>query len=194
LDYFCHKKIDLDDVSLALVGSNAEKEIVQNSLMASIPGHPFWLDTFNVMVSQLEKEPIAPSTDESEKFGDYVINLTGPNMLRRALDETSVDDVTILLAETHNPNADAECDECPTRHLLTGCWATEGKCEGSTPNEIVEKLLREGYTSNKHSNKYKYKKMYKDNCNGQGFWIWAIVILLITFFCTILIFILTSRL
>ena len=74
LDYYCHKKMDLDNVSIALVGSNAGDEVVQNSMMASIPGHPFWVDTFYAMVDELRKAPIAPSLErEWKKHGEYVI-------------------------------------------------------------------------------------------------------------------------
>jgi hypothetical protein len=102
-------------------------------------------------------------------------------MLKRALSHTKSKDITILPAETHNPNAEEECEECLTRHLLTGCWGTDGECDGSErSNEIIKNVLKEGY-----------RGCEGGRCNEEDggwltCWVWGIFVLVIFLFLIVI--------
>ena len=65
-------------VLLGSLGSNSPPEhSVPNSFMASVPGHPFWMFCLARMLS----------ADLNRRVGSYVETMTGPIMLKQALDE-----------------------------------------------------------------------------------------------------------
>ena len=68
-------------VLLGTLGVNSPPEhSVPNSFMASTPGHPFWMFCLAKMLS----------VHLSREAGSYVERMTGPIMLKQALDEYNV--------------------------------------------------------------------------------------------------------
>ena len=83
LDFESLKPLDslLKDqqVLLGTLGPNCPPEhSVPNSFMASVPGHPFWMFCFAKMLSV---------NIGHKSIGSYVERMTGPIMLKEALDE-----------------------------------------------------------------------------------------------------------
>lgn len=145
MDYYCYKKLEIpQDGKPILVASNAGEEIVQNSLMASPKGHPFWKLTFKAMANFNKKHPKKPSTKKAE--GPFVLEATGPNMLKRVVVNMNgrgmiemFDRVKYNPGMVESPGCTPET--CFTRHLYTGCWAAEGKCKGWQRDFIDERKL-----------------------------------------------------
>ena len=70
--------LDGEQVVLGTLGSNCPPEhSIPNSFMASVPGHPFWMFCFARMLS----------ANLADRVGSYVETMTGPIMLKQALDE-----------------------------------------------------------------------------------------------------------
>jgi mannosyltransferase OCH1-like enzyme len=96
-----------------------EMETVQNSLMASPPKHPFWMDVLREISSTITV------------MRDSVLDCTGPRMLSRLYD-TYTHDIRLLPASDFNPqpvghvyNATrwTRTGHAPyTRHLCTATW------------------------------------------------------------------------
>jgi len=135
MDYYCYKPLEIPATGQAvLVESNAGQEIVQNSLMASPPRQPFWNITFEAMSSYYKQHPLAPDpASDLPAYDEYVIESTGPNMLKRALigQEAMVaklDRIQYNPSMVESPSCTPE--SCYTRHLYTGCWAPGTKCDG----------------------------------------------------------------
>eukprot|EP00930_Biecheleria_cincta_P061307 TRINITY_DN46884_c0_g1_i1.p1 TRINITY_DN46884_c0_g1~~TRINITY_DN46884_c0_g1_i1.p1 ORF type:complete len:337 (+),score=70.69 TRINITY_DN46884_c0_g1_i1:68-1012(+) len=147
MDFYCYKKLELpEDGKAVLVASNAGEEIVQNSLMASPKGHPFWELTFKMMANFQKEHPTKP-TDEKQ-VGPYVIEATGPNMLKRALQTQEGHGMIDKLDRLkYNPGMveSPQCtpQTCFTRHLYTGCWAVGRKCSGWQRDFVDERKLNQ---------------------------------------------------
>lgn len=82
LDFESLKPLDplLEEAQVVLgtLGKNSPPEhSVPNSFMASTPGHPFWMFCFAKMLS----------ANLANRVGSYVETVTGPIMLKQALDE-----------------------------------------------------------------------------------------------------------
>lgn len=140
MDMYAHARLRLPEGDVgpggycAVVGSAAPGERVQNSLMASTAGHPFWVATMRRMREFAEAHP---------GFGkESVLAATGPEMLRRTLEAEPGLGVRVLPATTHNPPPDAACrapGACVTKHLLTGCWGIDGeRCAGHDRGRVPE--------------------------------------------------------
>lgn len=147
MDYYVYKKLEIpQDGKAVLVASNAGQEIVQNSLMASPKGHPFWELTFKMMANFQKEHPTKP-TDEKQ-ISPWVIEATGPNMLKRALQlQESHGMIDMFDRVTYNPGMieSPQCtpQTCFTRHLYTGCWAMGAKCAGWPREFLDERKLNE---------------------------------------------------
>eukprot|EP00930_Biecheleria_cincta_P055600 TRINITY_DN41911_c0_g1_i1.p1 TRINITY_DN41911_c0_g1~~TRINITY_DN41911_c0_g1_i1.p1 ORF type:complete len:316 (-),score=50.77 TRINITY_DN41911_c0_g1_i1:223-1170(-) len=146
MDYYCYKKLEIpEDGKAILVASNMGDEIVQNSLMASPRGHPFWKLTFKAM-ADFNKEHL--TRPERAKEGDFVLEATGPNMLGRVLKTMGGQGMIDKLdMSKYNPGVleGAKCtpQTCFTRHLLTGCWAVGVACTGWQRDFVDERSLNE---------------------------------------------------
>jgi len=146
MDYYCYKKLEIPTNGKAvLVASNAGQEIVQNSLMASPKGHPFWELTFKMMANYQKEHPTKPT---GKLTGPYVLEATGPNMLKRALQTQEGRDMIDQLDRVkYNPGMveSPQCtpQTCFTRHLYTGCWAPGTKCAGWKRDFVDERKLNQ---------------------------------------------------
>lgn len=95
-----------------------EMETVQNSLMASPPRHPFWIEVLREISSTITI------------MRDSVLDCTGPRMLSRLYTDTK--DIHLLPASTFNPQPVGRVynatqwvrtrDTPYTRHLCTASW------------------------------------------------------------------------
>ncbi len=82
LDFESLKPLDAllenGQVLLGTLGRNSPPEhSIPNSFMASAPGHPFWMFCFAKMLS----------ANLANRVGSFVETVTGPIMLKQALDE-----------------------------------------------------------------------------------------------------------
>lgn len=137
MDFFCFRPIQLPrGDTVGLVGSTAANEIVQNSLMTSTVGHPFWIHLVDEIYRFFIREPTLIGDT-----ADYVLRSTGPIMLSR-LQKQFPHMVTILPSKTHNSQYGVDCDaeSCFATHAMTGCWASGYKCEGHNREELQNKL------------------------------------------------------
>eukprot|EP00930_Biecheleria_cincta_P058756 TRINITY_DN4454_c0_g1_i2.p1 TRINITY_DN4454_c0_g1~~TRINITY_DN4454_c0_g1_i2.p1 ORF type:complete len:271 (+),score=42.60 TRINITY_DN4454_c0_g1_i2:56-868(+) len=144
MDVYAYKKLQLPQTGqVVILGShNGRDEIVQNSLMASPPNHAFWDATFLQMKTFLEKYP-QPWTKAiwTTGFADYVVEGTGPNMLKHTMQERHLEQmVSILPPEEYMGGDSCTPKTCFSRHIGTGCWAPGVACSDSRSdlNDEVE--------------------------------------------------------
>lgn len=119
MDFMCKKNFyDQLSNNLCIVESPASDEIIQNSLMASPPNDKRWIDVLqNCKDYYYDFIKINPNTQIT---GKYVIDITGPRLLSRALDIKSI---LILPNNLYNPYQDAfNSSEIYTKHYGTGKW------------------------------------------------------------------------
>jgi hypothetical protein len=145
MDFFPYRRLDLpEDGKALLVESGAVNEVVQNSFMASMQGHPFWKLCFKMMSSYIQEHPKKPA--EGMETAHYVLNATGPWMLGRALQAGGNFLVEPLDKHRFNPDHD-EAERCTVntcfmRHISTGCWGVgKSKCPGWSRDLSKEKQL-----------------------------------------------------
>lgn len=93
LDFYCYKNFfkDLTDEIYLLESRSEWGEIAQNSLMASVPNHEFWINAMKLSVERflnLPKEKIILkghdyplSFDDNEEFCNSIKYITGPYLL-----------------------------------------------------------------------------------------------------------------
>ena len=119
MDFMCKKNFyDQLTNNICIVESPANNEIIQNSLMASPPNDKRWID-----VLQNCKEyyyDFIKTNPDTQITGKYVIDITGPRLLSRALD---INSILILPNNLYNPYQNAfNSSEIYTKHYGTGKW------------------------------------------------------------------------
>lgn len=119
MDFMCKKNFynQLNN-NLIIVESSAYNEIVQNSLMASPPGDKRWLHVLenckNYYYQFIKDNPNTKIT------GKYVIDITGPRLLSRALDMKTIQ---MLPKQLFNPYSNSfNSKDIYTKHFGTGKW------------------------------------------------------------------------
>jgi mannosyltransferase OCH1-like enzyme len=127
MDMFCYEDFyhELTE-DLYLVGSLMHKEVVQNSLMASTPKQEFFIECMNKCKDAFDSNMHSydASNITTRESNDYILNVTGPRLLSEAYAATN-SKVSILPAETYNPNYLTYNSNLRTKHMLTGRWGTE---------------------------------------------------------------------
>lgn len=143
MDVYVYKQLQLPQTGQAvLLGSHmGREEMVQNSLMASPPNHKFWEATFLQMKAFLEKNPQPWKKGIwADGFSDYVVEGTGPNMLKHTILERHLQQlVAILPPETYMGGDTCTPKTCFTRHVFTGCWAPGVPC-GDPPRDLTDEF------------------------------------------------------
>ncbi len=119
MDFMCKKNFynQLDD-NLMVVQSSAPSEVVQNSLMASPPEDIRWLEVLDNCKSYYYK--FKNDSPNTEITGKYVIDITGPRLLSRALDMKTIQ---MLPKQLFNPySSQFNSNDIYTKHYATGKW------------------------------------------------------------------------
>jgi len=129
MDYVCVENFYDDFRSkLVLVQSTSDREIYQNSLMASEPKNEFWLQLIEKSFQQYFKYRLV-TTIEDPEFDVYILITTGPILFTELKKEKDYlfDDVQMLSVlnynarpEDSNPYTKSKCF-----HVLTGMWGKE---------------------------------------------------------------------
>lgn len=149
MDVYNYKPLLLPKTGqVILLGSHMGRdELVQNSIMASPAKHKFWESTFLQMKAFVEKYP-KPWTKAiwTTGFADYVVEGTGPNMLKHTIQERHLEKLVAILPPEQYMGADwCTPKTCFTRHIYTGCWAPGVSCNGPSRSDLTEeRLLNEG--------------------------------------------------
>lgn len=119
MDFLCKKNFYNQLANnLIIVESSASSEIVQNSLMASPPNDVRWLQVLdnckNYYYTFIKENP------NTKISGKYVIDITGPRLLSRALDMKTIQILPKLL---YNPYKNGfSNNNIFTKHYGTGKW------------------------------------------------------------------------
>ena len=143
MDMYCYSNFE-DEIKpgINLVGSNAQFETVQNSLMVStFAGNEFWIkciensrEVFNSITT--------PTIDD-------VLHIAGPIQLSKMV---IGEEISILPAENYNSNYTSYHPEMRTKHMLTGTWQI---CQ--TPAEMGQTY--KSWRGVDHEN-FNYRKNY----------------------------------
>lgn len=127
MDMFCYENFfnNLTD-KCYIVGSSLYKEVVQNSLMAAVPGQEFFEECMDAckFASDSGNFVYDKSNITTRESNDYVLNVTGPRLLSRVFESTKTN-VTVLPAEEYNPGYLTYNSNIKTKHMLTGRWGRE---------------------------------------------------------------------
>ena len=127
MDMFCYKNFfnELTE-ECYLAGSLMQGETVQNSLMASIPNHEFFVECMNKSKELFDSGTIAydKSNIVTRESNDYVLKVTGPRLLSEVYAATR-NKVSVLPAELYNPNYLTYNSDIRSKHMLTGRWGLE---------------------------------------------------------------------
>jgi len=119
MDFMCKKNFfsQLKN-NVIIVESSSRTEIVQNSLMASPPGDVRWLNVLNNCKNYYYK--FKKENPNTKITGKYVIDISGPRLLSRALDMKKIQ---ILPKNLFNPYSNSfNSNEIYTKHFGTGKW------------------------------------------------------------------------
>eukprot|EP00930_Biecheleria_cincta_P047203 TRINITY_DN3266_c0_g1_i2.p1 TRINITY_DN3266_c0_g1~~TRINITY_DN3266_c0_g1_i2.p1 ORF type:complete len:298 (+),score=42.96 TRINITY_DN3266_c0_g1_i2:81-974(+) len=129
MDMYVYKKLPFPQTGQVAVitAENARGEIMQNSLMASPPKHPFWEAAFLQMKTFLQQNPHTWTTTKfkgSSGFADYVVEGTGPNMLKNTVQRYGLQQMVAILGPQSEYQGHPNCspETCFARHVQTGCW------------------------------------------------------------------------
>jgi len=131
MDIYCYNNFfDELDKNIYLVES-INDELVQNSLMASIPNHPFWIDCCELTIRREKKIKLKTNfSDLSKKEADesdYLIKfISGPLMLSDCLKKTK-HSIGILPHRYYNHEPLTYRKEYKTKHMQSGMWGKEIK-------------------------------------------------------------------
>ena len=127
MDMFCYKNFFNELTEECYVaGSFMQGETVQNSLMASVPNHEFFVECMLKSKELFDGASIFydKSNISTRESNDYVLQVTGPQLLSEVYAATK-HKVSILPAELYNPNYLTYNSDMRTKHMLTGRWGTE---------------------------------------------------------------------
>lgn len=153
MDFMCKKNFfnQLPN-NISIVESIASSEIIQNSLMASPPNDPRWIQVLNnskdFYYNFIKNNP---NTCVTSDRGKHIIDITGPRLLSRAFD---LDSIFILPKELFNPSRRCfNSDEIFTKHYGTGKWGPKSGNKLFTDLKNNDKDLYDIYNEiNKNKN------------------------------------------
>lgn len=126
MDYVCRENF-YDDLNskIVLVESTSDREIYQNSLMASEPKNEFWMHLIEKSFLQYFKYKIVTSSNDDD-YNLYVLLTTGPILFTELKKEKDYlfEDVQMLDCSMYNfrhedPNL---INKSKCFHILTGLW------------------------------------------------------------------------
>lgn len=127
MDMYCYKDFSKElSEECYLVESTLQQEVVQNSLMASIPRHSFFIECMNKCKEYFEQGLYAyeKSNITTRESNDYVLKVTGPRLLSDVYQATN-SKVNKLPASLFNPGYEVYNSDIRTKHMMTGRWGTE---------------------------------------------------------------------
>ena len=157
MDIYCYENFYNElkkDINLV---ESSNDELVQNSLMASIPNHLFWIDCFNQCVHRTkifklkqdfsnQKPKLKTEKDEND---DLIRIISGPILLSDCYSQNKYD--INILSKTFFSHTPLEYNKkLKTKHMETGMWGKETKIGESVIRDDKKISLYEHY-------KYIYK-------------------------------------
>jgi mannosyltransferase OCH1-like enzyme len=144
MDFMCKKNFyNMLTNNIIIVESSAPSEIVQNSLMASPAGHIKWLDVLDECKQYYYQ--FIKDNPNKRITGKYVIDITGPRLLSRALDMKSIQ---ILPKQEFNPYSSSfNSDKIYTKHFGTGKWGPSAGIRNFTNLRNTDYDLNKFYNS-----------------------------------------------
>jgi hypothetical protein len=131
MDVYCYDNFyDELNGEINLVES-INDEIVQNSLMASIPYHPFWDDCYDLTLQRVKKTKINRYAklgikDKPDSNDDLIRFISGPLMLSDCLKKNKFK-INILPCKLFNQHPLVYKKEFKTKHMQSGMWGKEIK-------------------------------------------------------------------
>lgn len=138
MDMFCYKNFynELQD-QVYLLENPMGNDSIENSMMVSVPDHPFWIECMDLALDRyeytkrkdtkfLDHVKIASS---DKQFGRIlrpylVFFITGTNLLSTAFRETRLD-ISTLPGVYYNNNDLSYSPDYRTKHIHTGLWGKE---------------------------------------------------------------------
>jgi len=184
MDVYCYKNF-YDELSndVYLLENPMGNDSIENSMMVSEVGHPFWIECMDLALERFEyiksKDPnyldnvkIA-STDK--EFGRLlrpylVFFITGTNLISTAFRKTKLD-ISTLPGIYYNNNDASYHPEYRTKHIHTGLWGEENIQITDEHNQLRNIPIDQYdfYTDYSHGNylKVNHFEIDKNDCYGQ---------------------------
>ena len=184
MDVYCYKNFYAELLNnVYLLENPMGNDSIENSMMVSEAGHPFWIECMDLALERFEyiksKNPnyldnvkIA-STDK--EFGRLlrpylVFFITGTNLISTAFRKTKLD-ISTLPGIYYNNNDASYHPEYRTKHIHTGLWGEENIQITDEHNQLrtIPIDQYDFYTDYSHGNylKVNYFEIDKNDCYGQ---------------------------
>jgi mannosyltransferase OCH1-like enzyme len=131
MDVYCYDNFyDELKEDIFLVESIGD-ELVQNSLMASVPNHPFWMDCYDLTLHRTKTIELKPNLNtffkkEANENDGLIKFISGPLMLSDCLRQTK-HSIYILPHKYFNHEPLTYKKEYKTKHMQSGMWGKEIK-------------------------------------------------------------------
>jgi hypothetical protein len=156
MDVYCYDNFyDQLKEEVNLVESIGD-ELVQNSLMASIPKHPFWMDCYDLTLHRIKTIKLKPNLNtffkkEADENDNLVRLISGPLMLSDCVKHNK-HSIYILSYKYFNHEPLSYKKEFKTKHMQSGMWGKEIKS-----NFDLIRIKDGGNTSLNEYYKFSYK-------------------------------------
>lgn len=137
MDMYCYKNF-YDEIKkdICIVQALAEDEVLQNSMMISVPNNSFWIDCMELSINTYNtyKDHQWYSTEDNTKDCFIIREIAGPILLSNVYDKYNKDQIQVLPAETFNNTKFSYNENYRTKHMLTGMWGA---------NEMMKDIKQE---------------------------------------------------
>ena len=131
MDIYCYENFYNELKGEVNLVESIGDELVQNSLMASIPNHPFWIDCFDLTFFRTKTIKLKPNYNttlkkEADENDNLVRFISGPLMLSDCLLQNKYP-IHILTYKYFNHEPLSYRKEFKTKHMQSGMWGKEIK-------------------------------------------------------------------
>jgi mannosyltransferase OCH1-like enzyme len=129
LDMYCYQNFyeDIKNQDFVLLESCMHDEFIQNCMMVSKVGDPFWIDLMDEIKRTFYNYPDTPDVKEGKALAQdfYIKDTTACYMLTRFTLRYSNRPVAILPKDQYNPLCNTYCSSHKTKHMLTNTWGKD---------------------------------------------------------------------
>ena len=131
MDVYCYDNFYDELKGDILLVESIGDELVQNSLMASVPNHPFWMDCYDLTLHRTKTIELKPCLNtffkkEADENDNLVRLISGPLMLSDCVKQNK-HAIYILPYKYFNHEPLSYKKEFKTKHMQSGMWGKEIK-------------------------------------------------------------------
>ena len=132
MDVYCYDNFYKELTGEVNLVESIGDELVQNSLMASVPNHPFWMDCYELCKYRIKNYKLKPNfltpelQMETDENNNLVRFMTGPIMLSDCFKQNKYN-INKLSYKLFNHEPLKYSSQLKTKHMQSGMWGKEIK-------------------------------------------------------------------